>query len=105
MEHALWIVIALRRLPSRRPRGAGYTNRQILAVLLWAALRDRPIDWACKRRHWPPQAWRRVLPSQLACPPNPDPCAMRVPRGHGLAQETLDEADEAHTGADHHEAA
>lgn len=43
--------------------------------------------------------------AKVACPPNPDPCAMRVPRGPGRAQETLDEADEAHTGADHPEAA
>ena len=32
--------------------------------LMWAALYDRPIVWACERRNWPCQAWRRRLPDQ-----------------------------------------
>ena len=24
----------------------------LVSVLLWAALHDRPIAWACQRRHW-----------------------------------------------------
>lgn len=47
----------------------------------------------------------RFEPGALACPPNPDPCAMRVPRGPGRAQETLDGADEAHPGTDRDEVA
>jgi len=51
-----------------------------------------------------PQEYLAKLP--VACPPKTDPVSMRVPMGHGLAQETLgDETDEAHTGADHHQAA
>lgn len=66
MERDLWkrIVVALKALPRRRPANAVYDNTQVLAVLLWAALHDRPISWACRRSSWPPQAWRRVLPDQ-----------------------------------------
>jgi hypothetical protein len=59
-----WIVWALCRLPRRRPTGAVYDNREVLAVLLWAALHDRSILWATKRQSWPVQAWRRRLPDQ-----------------------------------------
>jgi hypothetical protein len=59
-----WIVPALKRLPRWWPRGAVYDNRSILAVLLWAALHDRAILWACQRANWPVQAWRRSLPDQ-----------------------------------------
>ena len=43
MERELWRVIrtALRRLPRRWPRNASYSNAEILAVLLWAALHKR----------------------------------------------------------------
>jgi hypothetical protein len=66
MERELWrrIVAALRRLPRWRPAGAVYDNREVLAVLLWAALHDRAVLWACSRASWPVQAWRRRLPSQ-----------------------------------------
>jgi len=66
MERELWIVIrrGLRALPRRRVRNAVYTDEQILAVLLWAALHQRPVSWACKRSSWPVQAWRRRLPDQ-----------------------------------------
>lgn len=66
MERELWktIVAALKRLPPTWPRNAEFSNRQVLAVVLWAALHDRPISWACARRHWPSQAWRRMLPHQ-----------------------------------------
>lgn len=66
MERELWRWMAwgLRRLPRWWPRGAVYDNRQILGVLLWAALSDRSITWGCRRDSWPPQSWRRVLPDQ-----------------------------------------
>lgn len=66
MERELWrgIVRGLKRLPRWWPRGAVYDNRAVLAVLLWAALHERSILWACRREHWPVQAWRRVLPDQ-----------------------------------------
>lgn len=66
MERELWlrVVWALKRLPRRRPTRAVYDNRGVLAVLLRAALCDRPISWACRRSNWPVQAWRRRLPDQ-----------------------------------------
>lgn len=66
MERDIWrrIVGALKRLPPTRPRNAVYTDPQILAVYFWAVLHDRPVSWACDRRHWPMQAWRRSLPDQ-----------------------------------------
>lgn len=66
MERELWrwIVWGLRRLPRWWPRGAVYDNREVLAVLLWAALHDRSVNWACCRGNWPVQAWRRRLPDQ-----------------------------------------
>ena len=44
-----------------RPRKCQYTNRDILVVLIWAALHDRPIDWACKRKNWPAHDRTRAL--------------------------------------------
>jgi hypothetical protein len=66
MERELWriIVAALKGIPPTRPRNAVYTDGQIVAVLLWAALHDRPVSWGCQRRNWPVQAWRRPLPDQ-----------------------------------------
>ena len=66
MEREIWQVVtaSLKRLPRTRPRGAVYTDPEILAVALWAALHDRPISWACRRASWPRQAWRRRLPDQ-----------------------------------------
>jgi len=66
MERDLWkpIVAALKALPPRWPRNAVYSNKQILATLLWAAIHHRPINWACQRKNWPVQAWRRKLPDQ-----------------------------------------
>jgi len=66
MEREIWCVVtrAIKRLPPTRPRGAVYTDREVLAVATWAALYDRPISWACKRCNWPRQAWRRRLPDQ-----------------------------------------
>ncbi len=66
MERELWrwIVWALKRLPRRRPTRGVYDNREILAILVWAALHDRSISWACDRRNWPVQAWRRARPDQ-----------------------------------------
>jgi len=66
MDRGLWTLIArsLRVVPRRRPARARYSNRDVLAVLFWAALHDRSIDWACRRSSWPASAWRRRLPDQ-----------------------------------------
>lgn len=66
MDRGLWTLIArsLRMVPRRRPARGRYSNRDVLAVLFWAALHDRSIDWACRRSSWPASAWRRALPDQ-----------------------------------------
>jgi hypothetical protein len=66
MEREIWSVVtrALKRLPRTRPLGAVYFDHEVVAVALWAAMHERPIDWACKRCRWPRQAWRRRLPDQ-----------------------------------------
>lgn len=66
MEREIWqrIVAALKRVPPTRPRNAVYTDSQIMAIYLWSVLHDRPVSWACDRRNWPMQAWRRSLPDQ-----------------------------------------
>ena len=66
MERDLWrcVVAALKRVPRTRPQNAVYNDREIVAVLLWAVLHDRPVSWGCRRKNWPMQAWRRRLPGQ-----------------------------------------
>jgi len=49
---------ALRVIPERRPPRAQYTDHDIARVVLWAALHDRPVCWACDRSNWP---GRRVI--------------------------------------------
>ena len=41
----------------------------LVAVMLWAALHDRPVSWACQRRHWSTttlKPWRLPSPSTLS---------------------------------------
>lgn len=87
MERELWkrIVSSLRSVPRRRPRNGWYSDRDILAVLFWAALHDRSILWACQRRHWPGQAWRRRLPDQSTMSRR-----LRDPSLHSLIRRILD---------------
>lgn len=41
-----------------------YNDRRVVEVLLWAALHDRPIAWACQPTHWPTHLRPRPLISQ-----------------------------------------
>lgn len=84
MERELWSLVtsSLRTLPRRRLRNAVYTDEQVLAVLLWAAIHQRPVSWACKRSSWPVQAWRRRLPDQSTMSRR-----LRDPRIPGLMRE------------------
>jgi len=55
MERELWNAL-MGRLGStviRRPARTQYTDQDIVRVILWAALHDRPISWACRRASWP----------------------------------------------------
>lgn len=54
---------ALMQLAHPRSKGVVYTDQWIVLVLLWAALHDRTVSWACEARNWP-EALRRPLPDQ-----------------------------------------
>ena len=41
-----------------------HDHARVVRVYLWAVLHDRPVDWACKRRHWDRHICPRPLPSQ-----------------------------------------
>jgi len=67
MERELFALLcrALETIPaaSHRPRKGTYTDAQVLVVILWAALHDRPISWAIRRSSWPFHDRTRALPS------------------------------------------
>lgn len=68
MDRDIWIVlscaarIACRRLGRPRRRFA-YSDRTIILMLLWAALHDRPLSWACQRESYSTLFRPRRLPS------------------------------------------
>jgi len=68
MEDELWrqlypVVQEEAKRKIRRGR-CQYSDALIVLVFFWAVLHDRPVRWACRNRHWPPE-WRwRQLPSQ-----------------------------------------
>lgn len=52
MEDRLWkIVVSTLPIDQPGPRQR-YSDRDILLVVLWAALHDRPIAWACRAENW-----------------------------------------------------
>ena len=56
MEGELWAVLYawVAAEAKLRPRGKGvrYGDGVILLVVLWAALHDRPLSWACRAENW-----------------------------------------------------
>lgn len=66
MERQIWkkIIDLLSPLAKRSscPRRR-YSDADIVRVVLWAALYDRPISWAVKRENWPSRQATRRLPS------------------------------------------
>jgi hypothetical protein len=67
MERQLFALLLkwLMPLGARHARGKKqFTDTIIVAVLLWAALHDRPIFWACQEINWPAdRRWPLQLPS------------------------------------------
>lgn len=41
-----------------------HSTALIVRVYLWAALHDRPIQWACRKKNWTPRTCPVVLPDQ-----------------------------------------
>jgi hypothetical protein len=72
MEGELWEVLyrvvteEASRRPASNPR-VTYPDRVIATVLLWAALHDRPVSWACREKNW------------AACPADRRPAAVPSP--------------------------
>ena len=55
MERTLWPVMYRHLKEVSKDFSQKYVQFQpwvLLAVMLWAALHDRPVSWACKKRHW-----------------------------------------------------
>jgi len=55
MERELWPVLYRLLRETAKDFRQKYVQFQpwvLVAVLLWAALHDRPVSWACQRRHW-----------------------------------------------------
>jgi hypothetical protein len=46
-----------------RAKRVQFSDAFIVLVFFWAVLHDRPIDWACNRRHWPKDSTWDSLPS------------------------------------------
>jgi Transposase DDE domain len=67
MERELWPLIYARLRRAGRSFEQKYVHIQpwrIAAVLLWAALHDRPVSWACDPRNWTTTRLRpKTLPS------------------------------------------
>src|SRR5437762_4406850 len=89
MERELWP--PLYRL--LRDVGSAFSQKYVqhqpwalLAVLLWAALHDRPICWACQRRHW---STTTLKPRRL---PSPSTLSRRIDSaGVGLLWRALEQ--------------
>lgn len=65
MERELWKVVYTRLKKVGRRFDQKYVQLQpwrIAAVLLWAALHDRPVSWACEKRNW---STTRLRPGRL----------------------------------------
>ncbi len=63
MEGQVWVMVQrFLRLAQGVSGRFSYSNEEILTVVLWAVLHDRPMVWACQAEHWP-RRWRpRRLP-------------------------------------------
>jgi hypothetical protein len=68
MERELWPSLYRLLRETAKDFHQKYVHYQpwvLVAVLLWAALHDRPASWACQRRHWSPT---RLRPARLPSP-------------------------------------
>ena len=65
MEGQVWVIVeSFLRGAQPRSRKFRFSDREILRVVLWAVLHDRPMMWACRPEHWPGR-WR---PARLPHP-------------------------------------
>jgi hypothetical protein len=66
MEYQLWkLIVALVASLDKAPDPAfDYSDSRVVSVWYWAVIHDRPVTWACQRRHWPVHQRREALPSE-----------------------------------------
>lgn len=66
MEYQLWkwIVALAAGLDKAADAACDYRDSRIVSVWYWAVIHDRPVSWACQRRHWPVHQRREPLPSE-----------------------------------------
>lgn len=56
----VWLVTLLSKGMKRHRNH--FTDALIVIVYDWSVIHDRPVSWACQRRHWP-LWWRQPIPS------------------------------------------
>lgn len=65
MEGQVWMMVRRFLCIAQRVSGRfSYSNEDILAVVVWATLHDRPMVWGCQPENWP-KGWR---PARLPHP-------------------------------------
>ncbi len=52
MEDRLWSIIVSALPDDKLKSGQTYSDRVVVLVVLWAAIHDRPICWACESTNW-----------------------------------------------------
>jgi hypothetical protein len=65
MEHQLWLaLVAVLAIldKQRKPTVCDFSDEDIVKIYYWAVIHDRPVRWACQRRHWPIGQRRKALP-------------------------------------------
>lgn len=77
------LYIFIHQLSPRRGKRQQYSDATILLIYLWAALRNKPVCWACDRRNRP-RAWRGPLPSHSRVSRR-----MRSPQVQALLEQAL----------------
>src|SRR5437763_7462854 len=66
MEHQLWkaivgVLLSLDSPPT--PTKYDFSDQDIVKVLYWSVVCDRPTSWACRKENWPVHLRKRPLPS------------------------------------------
>src|SRR5690242_7405420 len=98
MERELWALLYHELRAVAKDFDQNYVQLHpwiLIAVLLWAALHDRPVQWACNPRNW---STTQLRPWRL---PSPATMSRRVDRvGSGLLWRAFEQRLHAY-GKDH----
>jgi len=65
MQCDLWRMIRLEvgKIKTRHKGRWTFGVPDVVLTYFWAVMQNKPVSWACDRRHWPVGAWRRALPT------------------------------------------